>query len=169
MDPFVVLSAAAALTTKLRLATGVCLVVQRDPIQTAKLVASIDQISAGRFLFGVGGGWTNRASIRALETAIGPSVDPLGFRANIYFEPGRGRTRRPAARPRGHSPRALYRRPRRQPQPARRRDRNRGECCSPHHNEADYALQLVSGSRWSQKATRTRPAGVPNFWPICAV
>jgi probable F420-dependent oxidoreductase len=57
MDPFVVLSAAATATKTLRLATGVCLVVQRDPIQTAKLVASIDQISGGRFLFGVGGGW----------------------------------------------------------------------------------------------------------------
>ena len=57
MDPFVVLSAAAAVTKTLKLATGVCLVVQRDPIQTAKLVASIDQVSGGRFLFGVGGGW----------------------------------------------------------------------------------------------------------------
>jgi alkanesulfonate monooxygenase SsuD/methylene tetrahydromethanopterin reductase-like flavin-dependent oxidoreductase (luciferase family) len=47
MDPFVVLSAAAAVTKTLKLATGVCLVVQRDPIQTAKLVASIDQVSAG--------------------------------------------------------------------------------------------------------------------------
>src|SRR5262249_18440614 len=44
-------------TTTLKVATGVCLVQQRDPIQTAKLVASIDQISGGRFLFGVGGGW----------------------------------------------------------------------------------------------------------------
>jgi probable F420-dependent oxidoreductase len=57
MDPFVVLSAAAVLTKTLKLGTGVCLVVQRDPIQTAKLVASIDQVSGGRFLFGVGGGW----------------------------------------------------------------------------------------------------------------
>src|SRR5438128_12015273 len=57
MDPFVVLGAAAAVTKTLKLATGVCLVVQRDPIQTAKLVASIDQVSGGRFLFGVGGGW----------------------------------------------------------------------------------------------------------------
>ena len=57
MDPFVVLSAAAVVTKTLKLATGVCLVVQRDPIQTAKLVASLDQVSNGRFLFGVGGGW----------------------------------------------------------------------------------------------------------------
>jgi len=57
MDPFVVLTAAAAATTTLLVGTGVCLVVQRDPIQTAKLVASIDQVSGGRFLFGVGDGW----------------------------------------------------------------------------------------------------------------
>jgi probable F420-dependent oxidoreductase len=57
MDPFVVLTALAAATRTLKLATGVCLVTQRDPIQTAKMVASIDQISGGRFLFGVGNGW----------------------------------------------------------------------------------------------------------------
>src|SRR5437667_624754 len=57
MDPFVTLAVAAAATTRLRVGTGVCLVVQRDPIQTAKLVVSIDQVSGGRFLFGVGGGW----------------------------------------------------------------------------------------------------------------
>ena len=57
MDPFVVLTAAAAVTKRLKLGTGVCLVAQRDPIQTAKLVASIDQVSGGRFLFGVGNGW----------------------------------------------------------------------------------------------------------------
>jgi probable F420-dependent oxidoreductase len=57
MDPFVSLTAAAVATTKLKVGTGVCLVQQRDPIQTAKLVASIDQVSNGRFLFGVGGGW----------------------------------------------------------------------------------------------------------------
>jgi probable F420-dependent oxidoreductase len=57
MDPFVTLTAAAVVTTRLKVGTGVCLVAQRDPIQTAKLVASIDQISRARFLFGVGGGW----------------------------------------------------------------------------------------------------------------
>ena len=57
MDPFVTLSAAAAATTNLKVGTGVCLVNQRDPIQTAKQVASLDQISAGRFLFGIGVGW----------------------------------------------------------------------------------------------------------------
>jgi probable F420-dependent oxidoreductase len=57
MDPFVTLSAAAAVTTRLKLATGICLVIQRDTIQTAKLVASLDQVSKGRFLFGIGCGW----------------------------------------------------------------------------------------------------------------
>ena len=57
MDPFVTLTAAAMATKTLKIGTGVCLVNQRDPIQTAKLVASIDQISAGRFLFGIGVGW----------------------------------------------------------------------------------------------------------------
>ena len=57
MDPFLTLTAAAMSTTTLRLGTGICLVNQRDPIQTAKLVASIDQLSGGRFLFGIGNGW----------------------------------------------------------------------------------------------------------------
>ncbi len=57
MDPFVTLTAAATATKTLKLGTGVALVVQRDPIQTAKLVASLDQVSDGRFLFGVGNGW----------------------------------------------------------------------------------------------------------------
>ena len=57
MDPFVTLTAAAAVTARLKLGTAVCLVIQRDTIQTAKLVASLDQVSRGRFLFGIGCGW----------------------------------------------------------------------------------------------------------------
>lgn len=57
LDPFVALASAASVTTTLALATGVCLLIQRDPIQTAKMVASLDQLSQGRFLFGVGAGW----------------------------------------------------------------------------------------------------------------
>ncbi len=57
MDPFVTLTAAAMATRTLKIGTGVCLIAQRDPIQTAKLVASIDQVSGGRFVFGVGNGW----------------------------------------------------------------------------------------------------------------
>ncbi len=57
MDPFVTLTAAAMATKTIKVGTGVCLIAQRDPIQTAKLVASIDQISGGRFVFGIGNGW----------------------------------------------------------------------------------------------------------------
>jgi probable F420-dependent oxidoreductase len=69
MDPFVTLTAAAAATKALRVGTGICLVVQRDPIQTAKAVASLDQVSGGRFLFGVGNGW-NREEIENHGTAF---------------------------------------------------------------------------------------------------
>src|SRR5436305_15056611 len=57
MDPFVTLTAAAIATKKHKLGTGVCLVTQLDTIQTVKLVASLDQLSGGRFLLGSGGGW----------------------------------------------------------------------------------------------------------------
>jgi len=56
-DPFVALSFAAAATKKLKLGTGICLVPQRDPIVTAKSVASLDLLSGGRFIFAMGGGW----------------------------------------------------------------------------------------------------------------
>jgi probable F420-dependent oxidoreductase len=56
-DPFVGLMAAAAATTTLKVGTGICLVIQRDTIHTAKEVASLDRLSGGRFLFGVGAGW----------------------------------------------------------------------------------------------------------------
>ena len=56
-DPFVALSFAAAATKKLLLGTGICLVIERDPIVTAKCVASLDRLSGGRFMFGIGGGW----------------------------------------------------------------------------------------------------------------
>ncbi|BBX61728.1 LLM class F420-dependent oxidoreductase [Mycobacterium saskatchewanense] len=56
-DPFVACTAAAAATRRLKVGTGVCLVVERDPITTAKEVASVDRLSGGRFLFGVGAGW----------------------------------------------------------------------------------------------------------------
>jgi len=56
-DPFVALASAASVTTKIKLATGICLVVQRDPIHTAKEVASLDHLSKGRVLFGIGAGW----------------------------------------------------------------------------------------------------------------
>jgi probable F420-dependent oxidoreductase len=56
-DPFVALSFAAAATRKLKLGTGICLLPQHDPIVAAKSAASLDQLSGGRFIFGIGGGW----------------------------------------------------------------------------------------------------------------
>src|SRR5436190_10478298 len=57
LDPFVTLAAAAAVTSKIELFTGIALLIQRDPITTAKEAASIDLVSGGRFIFGVGAGW----------------------------------------------------------------------------------------------------------------
>ena len=57
LDPFVALGAVAAATERLMLGTGICLVIERDPITLAKEVASLDVISGGRVLFGIGGGW----------------------------------------------------------------------------------------------------------------
>jgi probable F420-dependent oxidoreductase len=56
-DPFVALAVAATVTERLKVATGICLLVERDPITTAKEVATLDVLSGGRFLFGIGGGW----------------------------------------------------------------------------------------------------------------
>ncbi len=56
-DPFVALAAAGAVTSRIKLGTAVCLVTERDPITLAKAVASLDRLSGGRFLFGVGAGW----------------------------------------------------------------------------------------------------------------
>ena len=56
-DPFVALSFAAGATTTLKIGTGICLIPQRDAIVTAKCVASLDHLSNGRFIFGIGGGW----------------------------------------------------------------------------------------------------------------
>ena len=69
LDPFVALGAAAMATSRLRLGTGVCLVVERDPITLAKDVASVDYVSGGRFLFGIGGGWN-------LEEMANHGTDP---------------------------------------------------------------------------------------------
>ena len=56
-DPFLSLAAAAAVTKTIKLGTGICLVVERDPIHTAKEVSTVDQLSSGRFIFGIGAGW----------------------------------------------------------------------------------------------------------------
>ncbi|HEY3061431.1 MAG TPA: LLM class F420-dependent oxidoreductase [Chloroflexota bacterium] len=69
LDPFVALAAAASATMQIKLGTGVCLVIERDPITTAKEVATLDYVSNGRFLFGVGGGWN-------LEEMANHGTDP---------------------------------------------------------------------------------------------
>ncbi len=56
-DPFVALTAAAGATKDIKLGTGICLMIERDPIVTAKEIASLDMLSGGRFIFGIGGGW----------------------------------------------------------------------------------------------------------------
>jgi len=72
-DPFVSLAMAAAATERLKIATGICLVPQRDLFQTAKEVATLDCFSGGRFLFGVGGGWNV------------PEIEDHGTRASQRF------------------------------------------------------------------------------------
>jgi probable F420-dependent oxidoreductase len=69
MDPFLVLNTAATVTTRLKVGTGIALLTQRDPIVTAKVVSTIDQLSQGRFLFGVGNGW-NQDEIENHGTAF---------------------------------------------------------------------------------------------------
>jgi probable F420-dependent oxidoreductase len=69
MDPFLALNTAATVTSKLKIGTGIALITQRDPIVTAKMVSSIDQLSQGRFLFGVGNGW-NQDEIENHGTAF---------------------------------------------------------------------------------------------------
>ena len=68
LDPFVALAAAAAVTERLKVGTGVSLVIEHDPIVLAKQVASLDHLSSGRFLFGIGGGW-NREEMENHGTA----------------------------------------------------------------------------------------------------
>ncbi len=69
LDPFVALTSAASVTTKLKLATGICLVAQHDPIVLAKTIASLDLVSNGRFIFGIGVGWN-------IEEMSDHGVDP---------------------------------------------------------------------------------------------
>ena len=76
MDPFVALAAAASVTSRIRLATGVCLVAERDPIVLAKEVASLDRVSNGRFILGIGVGWN-------LEEVRDHGVDPRRRRAVV--------------------------------------------------------------------------------------
>ena len=67
-DPFVALGAAAGATSEIKLGTGICLVTEHEPIALAKQIASLDLISRGRFLFGIGAGW------------LAEEMEPLGVR-----------------------------------------------------------------------------------------
>ena len=69
MDPFIALTAAALASKTLLVGTGICLLIERDPIHTAKEAASLDFLSNGRFLFGIGGGW-NREEMADHGTAF---------------------------------------------------------------------------------------------------
>src|SRR5438094_1454484 len=69
MDPFIALTAAELASKTLRIGTGICLLIERDPIHTAKEAASLDRLSNGRFLFGIGGGW-NREEMGDHGTAF---------------------------------------------------------------------------------------------------
>jgi probable F420-dependent oxidoreductase len=69
-DPFIALAAAAAVTKKLKLGTGICLIPERETLITAKTVASLDLLSGGRFLFGIGAGWL-REETEAMGSKFG--------------------------------------------------------------------------------------------------
>jgi probable F420-dependent oxidoreductase len=76
VDPLIAIAAAAEATSTIRLATGVSLVAQHDPITLAKSVSSIDQISGGRFIFGIGVGWN-------IDEMVDHGVDPKTRRALV--------------------------------------------------------------------------------------
>ncbi len=103
-DPFIALQAAAGTTKELKLATGVCLIVERDPITTAKTIATLDKLSNGRFIFGIGGGWnaeemenhgTNpktrfrllRERIQAMKVIWSDEEEPSFHGAMVDFDP----------------------------------------------------------------------------------
>jgi probable F420-dependent oxidoreductase len=78
LDPFVALAVAAAVTERVLLGTGICLVAQREPIVTAKAVATLDAVSGGRFVFGIGFGWN--------EDEIAHHAVPMGERRDVARE-----------------------------------------------------------------------------------
>ena len=157
-DPFLALNTAAAVTTKLKIGTGICLVVQRDPIVTAKMVSSIDQLSNGRFLFGVGNGW-NRT--RSKTTA--PSSQP----ATSWRASGSRRCRRsgPRTNPRMKAnsckfgPMSQWPKPVQKPLSADHRRRRLPVCRAPRHP----LRQRLDSARRPAGARRRRRASSRNF------
>jgi alkanesulfonate monooxygenase SsuD/methylene tetrahydromethanopterin reductase-like flavin-dependent oxidoreductase (luciferase family) len=100
----VALRVAAGATERIKLATGICLVIQRDPITTARDVASLDQLPGGRFLFGVGAGW-NREEIENHGTDFARRFGVMRERVEAMkaiWNPGGGRVPRRARRFRLH-------------------------------------------------------------------
>lgn len=81
LDPFVVLSHLAAVTSRVRLGTGICLVPQRNPVYTAKEAATVDWLSEGRLDLGVGVGW-----LREEFEALGVPFDDRGARCRAYID-----------------------------------------------------------------------------------
>ena len=90
LDPFVALMAAAAATTTLRVGTGICLLTERDPLVTAKAVASLDMLSNGRAELGIGAGW-NAEEMENHGTAFKTRFAVMGERARaikaLWTEP----------------------------------------------------------------------------------
>ena len=117
MDPFVSLAAAAVVTERLKLGTGICLVNQHHPINMANQAASVDHLSAGRFLFGVGVGWNedemehhgvdpakrrSAARERILATRVLWTEHPAEFHGEyVDFGPSASFPNRPRPSPRG--------------------------------------------------------------------
>jgi len=86
----------AAVTKTIKLATGICLVVERDPIHTAKEVSTVDQLSSGRFIFGVGGGW-NEEEMANHGTAFATRFKLMGERIQAMKQSGHSRRRHSTA------------------------------------------------------------------------
>src|SRR6476469_10202353 len=87
-DPFLSLAAAAAVTKTIKLATGIRLVVERDQIHTAKEVSTIDQLSSGRFIFGVGGSRAYDVSDGLLDSTARPCRGGGGARLRVIVVAG---------------------------------------------------------------------------------
>jgi probable F420-dependent oxidoreductase len=81
LDPFAVLAYAAACSSRIRLATGICIVPERNPLITAKEIATVDRLCGGRFMFGVGVGWSAEE-----YAALGVPFERRGARALEYIE-----------------------------------------------------------------------------------
>ena len=97
LDPFVALATAAARTSTIRLGTCICLIAQRDPSVTAKQVASLDYVSGGRFVFGIGYGWNVEEASRPRDGMVDPAGPDPGVRGGHEGPVDRGRRPRSTA------------------------------------------------------------------------